>query len=231
MRRIYEVIRNQKNVVSKILEIWFEMKGEVNTEGKLIMEINGKWLESKQWCFKDMYRKYKSMKLPMTKKPENYWKEQSRIADNIKKISKKMTTKEKDLWFRLSKGRISTRANEKHWKEDKKGKKISETCVMCERAKETWKHYNTECETNKQFRQEVAKCLKKQSISEEEWELKKSHMPKEVILTVVKARWIYHERRSHMDNGKRRIINMGGLIAKLKQEMEFCEQKEPEKDK
>jgi hypothetical protein len=139
-------------------------------------------------------------------------------------IRKCLSTKEKDFWFRIRNKAISVRAKEKHWRKDYYGKPVSEKCVICKEEKETWKHYDMECRRIQEYKEEIAKEFKINTISEEKWNLRKENEDKMTMVIVAKARWFYHLRRRKIDQGKRKEIGINELVKIVRQEIEFIKE-------
>ena len=72
--------------------------------------------------------------------------------------------------------------------------------------KETREYYNLTCPVNIQFRNLIAKTVKRESFTDEEWLLKESIDPTTDTI-IAKARWVLHCERCKLDHRNIKRIN------------------------
>jgi hypothetical protein len=131
-------------------------------------------------------------------------------------IQKSLTAEERDYWWRLTHKLTSTKKMESKWRKQKNGLMVESTCPACGEEEEDREHYEYGCRAGKELRKAIASKIGRQGeISREEWSLEAEGMEEELMIKIVKARWIYHCDRCSIDNGKKKRMNIETIMKKL----------------
>ena len=99
---------------------------------------------------------------------------------------------------------------------------MSDKCPMCKTCIEDRNHYEYECPAVKILIKQMEKKLNT-SIDREVWNLNKQQKDLKGELQIAKVRYIYHNERWKVANGKRRQLNVDLIVDKLDQAMEAVE--------
>ena len=133
-----------------------------------------------------------------------------------------MTANERDYWWRLTHRVIQTKKRESKWKKEENGESVTSKCPVCKAEEEDWEHYDYECRGVREMNERVAESVgRAQAFSRDEWSLEEEGMDEGVMLSIVKARWIYHCERVMMDKGQRKRLNTDILMNRLNRRMEI----------
>ena len=117
---------------------------------------------------------------------------------------------------------IQTKTRENHWKKNEKGESETRICPVCKEEEEDWDHYDYECRGAREMNERVAESMGRAlAFNRNEWSLEEEGMDGEVILTIAKARWIYHCERVKLDMKKKKRLNIDILMNKLNRQMEI----------
>ena len=151
-------------------------------------------------------------------KLRNY--EPKKAHKTVHTIQKLLTANERDYWWRLTHRVIQTKTRESHWKKDENGVYETRECPVCRVEEETWDHYDYECSGVRGMNERVAESVgRAQAFSRSEWSLEEEGMERGVMLSIAKARWIYHCERVKMDMRKRKRLNTTTLMNRLNRRM------------
>ena len=110
------------------------------------IEIEGKWKPIEQIKTAEVYEKLLQKRRRKTNKKIEF-----KTNHAITTVSKVMSAKERDYWWRVAHNTISIRQTERHWKKDEEGNEVSNICPVCKRLKEDRGHYNYDCEAMQVF--------------------------------------------------------------------------------
>ena len=75
--------------------------------------------------------------------------------ESIDAIQKQLSASERDYWWRLTHGLISTKKTESKWKREENGELVESTCPMCEEVEDR-EHYEYGCKEIEKLRSRVA---------------------------------------------------------------------------
>jgi hypothetical protein len=115
---------------------------------------------------------------------------------------------------------IQTKNRQSKWRKEENGEFVSRECPVCGDEEEDWDHYDYECPGVRKMNERVAESVSKaQAFSRSEWSLEEEGMERIVMLTIAKARWIYHCERVKMDKRQRNIMNTVTLMNRLHRRM------------
>jgi len=218
-------------IVESTLKIWFEIGGkgggkkkeEKKEKGEMReMELSGMGVEEEKEGWTPIERlKTRQIYDRLIKKRmklKNY--EPKKAHKAVHTIQKQLTANERDYWWRLTHRVIQTKTRESHWKKDEKGVSETRECPVCKVEEEGWDHYDYECigvrEMNKRVAERVGRV---DMFSRSEWSLEEEGMERGMMLTIAKARWIYHCQRVKMDMGQNRRLNTEILMNRLDRRM------------
>ena len=153
-------------------------------------------------------------------KLRNY--EERKAHRYVHEIQRQLTATERDYWWRLTHRVIQTKTRESHWKIDENGEKETRTCPVCKEEEESWDHYDYECKGAREMNEKVAASLTRaHAFSRVEWRLEEEKMGRGAMLTIAKARWIYHCARLKMNMRQRKRFDTTILMNRLTRRMEI----------
>ena len=226
----------QSCIVESTLKIWFEIGGrgggakeeeEINEKGeKRVVMLSGIGVEAEQrWIpiekLKTRHVYERLVKIRMTMK--NYTP--SEAHKTVKTVQTMLTAKERDYWWRLIHRTTPIKKKESKWRRGDDGELVSAICPVCKKEEETWDHYDYECEEVRRMNEKVAAWVgRKHPFSKEEWRLEKQKMARQEVLSIAKARWIYHCERCKMDMGQRRKMNIDVLMNRLDRRVKLAKE-------
>ena len=85
---------------------------------------------------------------------------------------------------------------------------------------EDWDHYDYECRGVREMNKRVAESVGRElAFSRSEWSLEEEGMERGAMITIAKARWIYHCERVKMDMKKTKRLNIETLMNRLNRRM------------
>ena len=222
-------------LVESSLKTWLEIGGTKGEGGQEIPGEQGekKKLEKEEWqtgfgiYLRDEWIPIEELKskqiykilIGKRMKRKNY--KPSKTHKIVSTIQRKLTAKERDYWWRVAHGLISTKKKESKWRRKENGEMTESTCPVCKEEEEDRKHYDYDCKVTKMLRERVAELAGRstQQIEKEEWMLEKN-VEEKLKLMIATVRWIYHKERCNIDNGKRRRMNLDTIMRKLDRRME-----------
>jgi hypothetical protein len=218
-------------IVESTLKIWFEIGGkgggrlkeerkemgelrEIELGGMGVNEEKGGWIPIERLTTKQAYDRLIRTRM----KIRNYEPKKAHRA--IHGIQRKLTAKERDYWWRLIHRVIQTKVRESKWKKNESGENETRKCPVCKTEEEDWNHYDYDCKGVREMNKNVAESVgRAHAFSRSEWSLEEEEMEEKVMLTVAKARWIYHCERVKMDIKKKRRLETKTLMNRLNRRM------------
>jgi hypothetical protein len=201
-KRQIEDLRTDENIYRGTKEILDQQIG---------FEIEGKFVDIENIETKAIYKKLLRQR--------NTWRGYTPKATHaaIKEIKTCLSPKERNYWWHLSHGAISTKHTESKWRRDNKGVLVSKSCPLCSKGPENKLHYNLECEAVKKVRQEIEHKTEL-SISDDEWALNEKGMNKDLMIRIAKARWILHTERGKLAARQRKKLDVDIVMQKVDRE-------------
>jgi hypothetical protein len=218
-------------IVESTLKIWFEIggkgggkqkeekeeKGEmkkIELSGMGVDEEKGGWTPIERLKTRQVYDRLIRTRMKLRKY------EPRKAHKAVHQIQKQMKATERDYWWRLTHRVIQTKNRESKWKKDDSGVNVTRECPVCKAEEEDWDHYDYECRGVKEMNEKVAESVgRTHAFSRNEWSLEEEGMEKGVMLSIAKARWIYHCERVKMDKRQRKRLNTKILMNRLNRQM------------
>jgi hypothetical protein len=218
-------------IVESTLKIWFEIGGrgggktkeerkekgvmrEVERSGMGVDEEKEGWTPIERLTTRQTYDRLIRRRMKL----KDYTPRKAHKI--VHTIQKQLTANERDFWWRLTHRTIQTKTRESHWKKDENGKFETRQCPVCKKEEEDWDHYDYECSGAREMNERVAESVgRAQAFSRSEWSLEEEGMEREVMVTIAKARWIYHCERVKMDKNQRKRMNGMILMNRLHRRM------------
>lgn len=218
LAKFREVLNNlQQGIYPDIRNLVGEAKQETDKLDREIgMEVEGSWTPIAEVPTKTMYNKLLTKRI----KWGNYQPKETHKT--LKRLKKFLHPKERTFWWKLSHGANTTRKTDCKWLRDSKGNLVSNKCPICKTCVEDRNHYDYECPAVKVLIKQMERRLQT-SIDRETWNLNKPRTDPKVELQIAKVRYIYHNERWKVANGKRRQLNVDIIVDKLDQAMESVE--------
>ena len=173
------------------------------------MVVEGDWVPIEKLKSKQIYNILISKRMKLKNDTP------SRAHKTISSIHKSLSAEERDYWWRLTHKLISTKKAESKWRRKENGELVDSVCPACGEEEEDREHYEFGCRKGVELRQALARKANRESISREEWQLKKEIMSDELSIMIAKARWLLHKDRCSIDNKQKRKMNITALMDKL----------------
>lgn len=215
-KRIVEIV--MKTTEPKTYELMMRKRKE--GEKEIGIEIEGEWRPIETIRTKEIYEKLLKKRLKLN----NYTPKQAH--KNIKMISKKLTPKERDFWWRHTHELISIRKIENKWRKNEDGSMMTDKCAMCITNIEDRHHYEYGCKVNQKWREHVMKYINEMKeeehntdMTKDKWNLNEENMDEAMMVAITKARWIYQKARGKVMNKSRVRMDMDVMMNSLKRAM------------
>jgi hypothetical protein len=207
----------------EVMKVMFQLMRDQLGEDELGFEKEGGWYALLTMSSKELYWRLweKRKNKPKYKVVDNYTCNQA--MDN----KKELTPKERDYWFKMAHGQVSTKHRESRWRrEEEEGELMGSECPICKREVETKEHYNYDCKVMQKFITLLEEVYEEERgekekgwsrPSREVWNLsKKREISKTMISLIAKARWVYHKERGKKDNKASRRMDLVVLVDRVR---------------
>ena len=139
---------------------------------------------------------------------------------NIYIIKPYLTPEERHFWWKLTHRLTSIRKTESKYKRDDKNNLVSANCPLCPQDEETRQHYEYDCHKLSIFRQHIAHLYRRKDFTQREWMLEATQ-PIEIMITIAKARWVFHCERCQIDHKRRRRFQLKVVLDRTQRRMQL----------
>jgi hypothetical protein len=231
--QVKQIKKEQKAIKEKEEE---EQKRKEKME-EIGVEIGGGWIKVEVLQTKQVYEKLVSKRYGESKEADR------KINHGTTTLYNTLHPNERQYWWRCAHKIIQTQNQKAKWLKDVNGKMTSNKCPMCETDKETWSHYEYECEVTQTYIDRLKEVYDEHTSDMEEreewrrptvveWRLQKEEMSHEKMYVIAKARWMLHGARCLKMKKERKRVDVDVVIERLKEELKWTrEQKEKKEEK